>query len=101
MDDLGADLSPYSLSTLVFSYIVNFLVITVAARITEEIYFRGNLLPRLSRSGLGAFPINSIRFALFHVWSPWIAVAKALGLILLIFAACKQPSGAMDPTRCS
>ena len=87
MYDIGADLSTYHKSTLIVCYIINFLVITVMAPITEEIYFRGYLLPRLSRFGLWAIPINSILFALFHVWSPWMAVARAVGLIPLIFVA--------------
>jgi membrane protease YdiL (CAAX protease family) len=90
MYDLGADLSAYSRSALIFSYIVNFLVVTLAAPITEEIYFRGYLLPRLSRFGLWAIPINSILFGLFHVWSPWMAVARAVGLIPLIFVTLKK-----------
>jgi membrane protease YdiL (CAAX protease family) len=90
MYDLGVDLSPYSRSTLITSFIVNFLVISLAAPITEEIYFRGYLLPRLSRFGLWAVPMHSILFALFHVWSPWMAVARAVGLMPLVFVAQKK-----------
>jgi hypothetical protein len=90
MYDTGADLSAYSRSTLIFSYIINFSVISLAAPITEEIYFRGYLLPGLSRFGLWAIPINSILFALFHVWSPWMAVARFVGLIPLIFVTQKK-----------
>jgi len=50
----------------------------------------GYLLPRLSRFGLLALPINSILFALFHVWTPWMAVARAVGLIPLIYVAQKK-----------
>ncbi|HEY6073438.1 MAG TPA: CPBP family intramembrane glutamic endopeptidase [Anaerolineales bacterium] len=88
--DMSADLSPYSRSALILSYLVNFLVISLIAPITEEVYFRGYLLPRLSRFGLWAVPINSILFALFHVWSPWMAVARALGLLPLIFVTVKK-----------
>jgi hypothetical protein len=88
--NLAADLSAYSRSALIFSYIVNFLVISLAAPITEEIYFRGYLLPRLSRFGLWAVPMHSILFALFHVWSPWMAVARAVGLMPLVFVAQKK-----------
>jgi len=90
MFNLAADLSPYSRSALIFSYIVNFVMVSLAAPITEEIYFRGYLLPRLSRYGLWALSINSILFALFHIWTPWMAVARAVGLIPLIYAAQKK-----------
>jgi hypothetical protein len=39
--------------------------------VTEELYFRGHLLPRLERLGRGAPVVNTALFALYHVWSPW------------------------------
>jgi membrane protease YdiL (CAAX protease family) len=39
--------------------------------ITEEMYFRGHLLPRLERLGNKAPVLNTALFALYHVWSPW------------------------------
>lgn len=79
--NLLPDLSLYSRSTLVSTLIFQFVVIAIIAPITEEIYFRGYLLPRLSRFGFWAAPIHAILFALFHVWTPWLAVARVVGLI--------------------
>ena len=81
MYNLLPDLSLYSRSTLVATLIFQFLVIAIIAPITEEIYFRGYLLPRLSHFGFWAAPIHATLFALFHVWTPWLAVARAVGLI--------------------
>jgi membrane protease YdiL (CAAX protease family) len=81
MYNLLPDLSLYSRSILVSTLIFQFLVIAIIAPITEEIYFRGYLLPRLSRFGFWAAPIHAALFALFHVWTPWLAVARAVGLI--------------------
>jgi hypothetical protein len=39
--------------------------------ITEEMYFRGHLLPRLEHLGNKAPVLNTALFALYHVWSPW------------------------------
>lgn len=39
--------------------------------ITEEMYFRGHLLPRLERLGDRAPVLHTALFALYHVWSPW------------------------------
>jgi membrane protease YdiL (CAAX protease family) len=39
--------------------------------ITEELYFRGHLLPRLEQLGDRAPVLNTALFALYHVWSPW------------------------------
>ena len=75
------DLSVYSRSTLIATLLFQFLTIALIVPITEEIYFRGYLLPRLSRFGYGAAPIHAILFALFHVWSPWLVVARIVGLI--------------------
>jgi hypothetical protein len=60
------------------------------APILEEMYFRGFLLPRLSRFGLWAVPLHSLLFALFHVWTPWMVVARAVGLLPLIYVAQKK-----------
>lgn len=79
--NLLPDLTVYSRSTLIATLIFQFLTIAIIAPITEEIYFRGYLLPRLSRFGFWAAPIHAILFALFHVWTPWLVVARAVGLI--------------------
>lgn len=81
MYDLSLDLSGYSRSTAMISLIINFLVISLIAPITEEIYFRGYLLPRLSRFGFWAVPIHTALFGLFHTWTPWMVVTRAIGVI--------------------
>jgi membrane protease YdiL (CAAX protease family) len=81
MYNLSPDLSVYSRSTLIATLLFQFLTIAMIIPITEEIYFRGYLLPRLSRFGLWAAPIHTILFALFHVWTPWLAVARMVALI--------------------
>jgi len=81
MYDLSLDLSAYSKSTAMISLAINFLVISLIAPITEEIYFRGYLLPRLSRFGFWAVPIHTTLFGLFHTWTPWMVVTRAIGII--------------------
>jgi membrane protease YdiL (CAAX protease family) len=88
--NLSAGLSAYTRSILIFSFLVNFLVISLLAPILEEIYFRGFLLPRLSRFGIWAVPIHSVLFAFFHVWTPWMVVARAIGLLPFIHVAQKK-----------
>jgi membrane protease YdiL (CAAX protease family) len=39
--------------------------------ITEEMYFRGHLLPRLEHLRSKAPVLNTALFALYHLWSPW------------------------------
>ena len=79
--DLSLDLSSYSKSTATVSLVINFMIISLIAPITEEIYFRGYLLPRFSRLGFWAVPIHTTLFGLFHTWTPWMVVTRAIGII--------------------
>jgi membrane protease YdiL (CAAX protease family) len=49
--------------------------------IVEEAYFRGHLLPGLSRLGWRAPLLNAVLFSLYHLWQPW-AFASRLGYVL-------------------
>jgi uncharacterized protein len=82
---IPGDLSLYSRSTLVVSYLVFIVVIVFTAPIIEEMYFRGYLLPRLSRFGVWVPVINSVLFALFHTWTPWLAVTRAISFLPLFY----------------
>lgn len=81
MYELPLDFSGYSSSIIAATLFFNFLVVALLAPIAEELYFRGYLLPRLSRFGFWAVPIHTTLFGLFHVWTPWIVVARAIGII--------------------
>ena len=81
MYHMSYDLRGYSPSIITAALIFNFLVVAILAPIAEELYFRGYLLPRLSRFGFSAVPIHTVLFGLFHVWTPWMVVARAIGII--------------------
>jgi membrane protease YdiL (CAAX protease family) len=49
----------------------------------EEVYFRGYLLPRLSRFGYAAALVHTLLFALYHTWTPWLAVSRIIGVLPL------------------
>ena len=57
-----------------------FLVDGLANPIVEEMYFRGYLLPRISRLGVWAPLLNAILFSLAHFWHP----ANVLQIFLLV-----------------
>lgn len=82
---ISGDLALYSRSTLVVSYLVYTVVVVFTARIIEEVYFRGYLLPRLSRFGWWAPVINSVLFALFHTWTPWLVLTRTLSFLPLFY----------------
>ena len=84
---LGMGLSGgFTRSKLIQTYVLHFIFIVVVAPTVEELYFRGFLLPRMPE-GLGkAGPVvHSLLFALYHVWSPWLFLARTFALLPLIY----------------
>ncbi|HET7143645.1 MAG TPA: CPBP family intramembrane glutamic endopeptidase [Anaerolineales bacterium] len=49
--------------------------------IVEELYFRGYLLPRLSRLGNWSPLINISLFSLYHFWTPWQFISRIIWLL--------------------
>jgi membrane protease YdiL (CAAX protease family) len=47
----------------------------------EELYYRGYLLPRMSRLGRGAPYFNAALWALNHLWQPWGAPVFFLAML--------------------
>jgi len=81
MYELPFELRGYPPSIIASTYIITFLVVCLLAPIAEGLYFRGYLLPRLSRFGFWAVPIHTTLFGLFHTWTPWMVVTRAIGII--------------------
>lgn len=76
-----------SATTYISGYPHSVMIITLAAcipltglslPIIEEVYFRGFLLPRLSRLGRWAPVVNTVLFSLYHFWSPWVFVSRVI-----------------------
>ncbi len=64
---------------LLFLFIGNFL--------GEELYFRGYLMKKIAFLGNGAWIVNSILFALYHLWQipqtwPLVGLVLAIGLLM-------------------
>lgn len=53
--------------------------------LVEELYFRGYLLPRMEYLGRWGVVLNGALFALYHFWSPWHFVSRAIGILPLCF----------------
>jgi uncharacterized protein len=52
---------------------------------TEELYFRGFLMPRIPTSGIG-FPVfSSILFSLYHLWTPWGFLSRVIYFLPLLY----------------
>ena len=61
--------------------------------ITEELYFRGYLLPRMPRQ-FGRFkPVaHSFLFAVYHFDTPWMIPVRTLGILPLIYVTIRTHS---------
>lgn len=60
-------------------WILGFIFIGIIGPLTEELYFRGYLLPRLSKFGIWAPLLNSTLFLLYHLWQPSFFVTAFIG----------------------
>jgi membrane protease YdiL (CAAX protease family) len=83
---LGMGLSAdFERGKLIQTYILHFIFIIFVAPSVEEVYFRGFLLPRMPDQLKWGKPIvHSFLFALYHVWSPGLFLARTLALLPLI-----------------
>jgi membrane protease YdiL (CAAX protease family) len=70
------------LVTLAAYFVVNGYI----GPITEELYFRGYLLPRMEWMGRWAPLVNVSLFSIYHFWSPWQIVGRILGLGPTVYA---------------
>ncbi len=78
--------SEFSQGKLIQTYALHFVFIIFVAPTVEEWYFRGFLLPRMPEALSWAGPLfHSFLFALYHVWSPSMILARTLALLPLIY----------------
>jgi membrane protease YdiL (CAAX protease family) len=84
MSATGADRGPL-LATVAIGFVMNGFL----GPIVEESYFRGYLLPRLSRFDRWAPLINAALFSLYHFWQPWALVSR-FGYVLPYTAAVRR-----------
>jgi len=83
--DMGLS-AEYSKEILIITYSVFFLFAVVIMPTIEELYFRGYLLPRMPDKLKGWTPIvHSTLFGLYHMWTPWMFITRAIGVLPLIY----------------
>lgn len=70
----------------------------IVVPVIEEMYFRGFLLPRLSHLGLMAVVWNAALMALYHLWTPWLAVTRFVMLLPMVYAVQRNKSIAIGIT---
>jgi membrane protease YdiL (CAAX protease family) len=70
-----------SRSVLLATWVMGLLFNGIAGPIVEELYFRGYLLPRISRLRGWAPLLNVVLFSVYHFFSPWRNVERILALL--------------------
>lgn len=73
---------------LVIAFVCNGLL----GPMTEELYFRGYLLPRMDRYGIWAPLLSTLLFSIYHVWTPWRWTQIVIGFLPLALAAWRTRS---------
>lgn len=83
--NMGID-GNYEKSKLVITYVLFLVMIVIVLPVTEELYFRGYLLPRMPSGLKGCTEIvHSLLFALYHFWTPWMFIVRTFGVLPLIY----------------
>ena len=80
------NLEQYTQSALVLTAVLNLLLNGLLGPIVEELYFRGYLLPRISRLGAWAPLDNILLFSLYHFFTPWQNLGRILAFTPLYYA---------------
>jgi len=80
----------YSRGALISTYVLVAILGTVVGPTVEEYYFRGYLLPRMGYAGKWAPLLHSFLFGLYHIWTPWMFLARTLGTLPLVYAVQRK-----------
>ncbi len=78
---LNYNLENASKAALLVTWILGVLFNGIAGPIVEELYFRGYLLPRISRFKGWAPLLNVVLFSVYHFFSPWRNLERILALL--------------------
>ena len=84
------DFHATSKGLLIFSASFAILTNGIIAPITEELYFRGYLLPRINLSPIMAVIANAVLFSIYHFFSPWYFLSRILMMIPLYYWVMKR-----------
>jgi membrane protease YdiL (CAAX protease family) len=83
----AASLLGYPRSALLLTFGALLLLDGLAGPIVEELYFRGFLLPRLSRFGRKAPLLETLLFTVYHFWQPWLYPTILVAFASVVFTA--------------
>jgi uncharacterized protein len=83
---------PLTGGALVLMVVAVLILNGIVGPVTEELYFRGHLLPRIDRFGWKAPVLNTALFTLYHLWTPWRWPQVLLGTLPASWLAWRERS---------
>ena len=86
LSTLAQNVTRYS-STMLWTIVALSAVLNIAVPITEELYFRSFLLPRLPASPKWAPLLSAVLFSLYHLWLPWDFIGRIIALLPAVYVA--------------
>ena len=86
----AASFSAYSKTVLLITFGAMLLLNGIGGPIVEELYFRGYLMPRISRFGWKTPLLSTVLFVLYHIWQPWEYPAQLLTIWAFVFPAYRK-----------
>lgn len=72
-------------SSILWTIVALSAVLNIAVPITEELYFRSFLLPRLPVSSRWAPLLSTVLFSLYHFWLPWDVIGRTISLLPVVY----------------
>lgn len=84
------DFSQYSGAVLKATLLMGLAVDGILGPVVEELYFRGYLLPRISRFRWGAPLVNVVLFSLYHFFTPWQNPGRILAFAPLVYVVWRK-----------
>lgn len=85
LQSFATHMEDYNRPLLIWSAVLMLIFGGIIGPVVEELYFRGYLLPRMSRCGSWAPLLHTVLFSLYHFFTPWQNPARILGLTPLYY----------------
>lgn len=86
MTNFVNNIEQYSQSSLLLAGVLGFIFNGIAGPVVEELYFRGYLLPRISRLKGWAPLVNVVLFSIYHFFTPWQNPARIIALLPMVYS---------------
>jgi uncharacterized protein len=84
---LTGEFARFSATSLLITWALGLVANGVAAPVVEEMYFRGYLLPRISRFGAWAPLLNTVLFSLYHFFNPFSLISRIVQFLPVVYVA--------------